>query len=38
MLDIETLHAFVLRLETIQAQLANTTFSLFERDMIDRIL
>ena len=36
--DTETLCMFVLRLETIQAQLANTTFALSERDMIDRIL
>ena len=34
----ETLRSFVSRLETIQAQLANTPFSLSERDMIDRIL
>jgi hypothetical protein len=33
--DTETLRTFVLRLETIQAQLANTTFALSERDMID---
>ena len=36
--ETETLRTFVLRLETIQAQLANTTFALSERDMIDRIL
>jgi hypothetical protein len=36
--DTETLRTFVLRLETKQAQLANTTFALSERDMIDRIL
>src|SRR6266487_2131507 len=36
--DIETLRTFVPRLETIQAQLTNTTFALSERDMIDRIL
>ena len=36
--ETETLRAFVLRLETIQAQLTNTTFALSERDMIDRIL
>jgi hypothetical protein len=36
--ESESLRTFVLRLETIQAQLSNTTFALSERDMIDRIL